>query len=637
MYCCFHFHLGLSAFLSMAVQSFTWFCKNFELPVFEHDHMHDMLLSFDGTHSLNSLECSCVCGIEEDQVMDPPSNLARLWQLLRETNSEHLAPILISHGVRAPEMLVLEAESLISKGVAKTDLETLIAGCSRPDPVANRGRADHPTWIQHGGRASLVLALQAAQSNNRRRALEFLEQDIIARSSQPALQSRLRTWRALCAAWEVVPFPLTFANVKAVAASLKWGGYGSAQLYFQAAIGHQSRALQMPVDPFIRALVKDVCRSIRRGLGPSSLKEGFDMAALVRAVDMDDDSPFDAARISHAADMMIIGCWFMTREIELSFATNAHLYLEGPYVNLVLPVHKTNTTGGLTLRRLKCPCRVQVHNLCPWHSAERHLIRVAAMQPDSYSQFTPLFPDHEGRPISKHMMIQMIRKVLQTCGVPTTRSDGSSPPKQLFGGHCLRVSGAQYLAASGVSTSMVQLLGRWSSSAVEKYIQAAPLALVPELPEQILAEGQPQLWTGAASSMTDSNPPSGPRYISEPTDVPMGFDPQLMEDDMKRLASQLADVKSMIETPLDHLVVRPRQNVMHLGTQFERINNPQLWRTKCGWNYGVSRFFRIPHMSDEFRQCRKCFEQAEAQQAASSESDSQSDESSGSESSELSE
>ena len=38
--------------------------------------------------------------------------------------------------------------------------------------------------------------------------------------------------------------------------------------------------------------------------------------------------------------------------------------------------------------------------------------------------------------------------MLQACGVPTTRSDGGAPPKQLFGGHCLKVSGAQFLAAA---------------------------------------------------------------------------------------------------------------------------------------------------------------------------------------------
>ena len=562
------------------------------------------------------------------------SSLAHLWQLLRETNTEQFASLLISNGIRSPEMLVTAAESLLQSGLPKAELETMIAGCSRPDPTPQRSRIDHPTWIPTGEKASITMALMAAEPNNRQKALNFLEQDIVARSSHPAIQSRLRTWRALCAAWEVTPFPLSYLNVKAVAASLKWGGYRSAQLYFQAAIGHQTRSLQTPVDPFLRALTKDVCRSIRRGLGPSALKEGFDPTVLSQAIDVDDAEPFDHHRISHVADMMVVATWFMLREIEISFARQSHLYLEGPYVNVVIPVHKTNTSGGLTLRKLRCPCRVHIHGLCPWHAAERHLIRLMTRVDSLSGQYLPLFPDHDGQALSKYVVVQSFRQVLQHCGVPTTRSDGSSPPKQLFGGHCLRVSGAQYLAASGVPIALIQILGRWSSNAIETHIQSAPLAVVPDIPQRILADDDSNIWFDPQQPLTLSAEHSHQRIISEPADTTMAFDPQLMEEDIKGLASQLADVKAMLEVPSENLIVRPRQTVVHIGTQFERENNPQTWRTKCGWSYGTSRFFRIPHMSEAFRQCRKCFGQTGAQQEASDDSDSQSEESSGSESSE---
>ena len=564
----------------------------------------------------------------------PSSGLAQLWQLLRDTNTAHHAPLVVSNGILSPNMLVLDSEVLISKGLPRADLETMIAGLSQPEPTPVRQRADHPSWSPQSQRASITLALLAAQPNNRQKALEFLEQDIVARSSHPALQSRLRTWRALCAAWELAPFPLSFLNVKAVAASLKWGGYRSAQLYFQAAIGHQTRALQIPVDPFIRALVKDVCRSIRRGLGPASLKEGFDFSVLTQAIDIDDCSPFDHQCTAHIADMMVASSWFMLREIEISFAKHSHLYLEGPYVNITLPVHKTNTAGGLTQRKLRCPCRLRVNTLCPWHAAERHLIRLTAREDMSIGKLWPLFPDHTGQPLSKYFVVQAFRQVLDHCGVPLTRGDGTSPPRQLFGGHCLRVTGTQFLAASGIPVALIQMLGRWSSNAIEKYIQMAPLAVVPGIPERILGEEDSQHWFDPQQATWEDRWESSQRFISESPDVPMHFDPHLMEEDIKGLASQLADVRAMVETPTATLVVRPRQNVVHIGSQFERENNPQTWRTKCGWTYGVSKFFRIPHMSEDFRQCKKCFGESEAQQAASDESDSQSDESSGSESSE---
>ena len=571
-----------------------------------------------------------------DLMAETPSGLAQLWQLLRDTNLEHHAGLFLNCGIRSVNMLSQEADTLMGMGLSQSDLETLIAGCSQPDPVPRLGRRDHPVMMNQGNRASFTLALMAAQPNHRQRALDFLEQDVVAKSSHPALQSRIRTWRALCAAWEVPPFPLSFLNIKAVAASLKWGGYRSAQLYFQAAISHQTRSLQIPVDPFIKATIKDMCRSIKRGLGPASLKEGFDISILKQTVDIDDTSPFDPGCIAHATDMMLVAAWFMLREIEISFARLPHLTLDGPYVSLVLPVHKTNTAGGLTLRRLRCPCHIQIHVLCPWHAAERHLIRVLAASNAGTGKYMPLFPTSGGQNLSKYHLIQTIRNVLGRCGIPTTRSDGEAPPKQLFGGHCLRVSGAQYLASAGVPVAIIQMLGRWSSNAIERYIQSAPLALVPEVPSRVLNDGEDDIWMEPARVAQQPPQMTGERFISEPQEVPVAFDPSPIQKEIQNLTSQLADVRSMIELPLMNLVVRPQQSVAHIGSQFERVNNPQVWRTKCGWTYGTARFFRIPQLTEEFRQCKKCFGLSEAQQVASEEEDddSGSEESSGSDSSE---
>ena len=203
---------------------------------------------------------------------------------------------------------------------------------------------------------------------------------------------------------EIASFPLTFLNVKSVGASLKWGGYQSAQLYFQAAIAHQTRCLNEPVDAFIRAIFKDVCRSVKRGLGPAKLNEGFDPMILTHIIDVDDAGPFNHQRLAHTADMMVIATWFMLREIEVSFSRSTRLPLEGPYVSIFLPVHKTNTAGGLTSRKLRCPCKVMINPIWPWRAAERHLIRMMARE-DTCS-YMHLFPDRSGHALSKYMVVQ---------------------------------------------------------------------------------------------------------------------------------------------------------------------------------------------------------------------------------------
>ena len=75
-------------------------------------------------------------------------------------------------------------------------------------------------------------------------------------------------------------FPLSVENIRCSAAYLKAGGYRRASRYMQAAVNHQLRFLKELVHPVLRVTIKEVVRSIKRGLGPSRLKEGFDVFAL---------------------------------------------------------------------------------------------------------------------------------------------------------------------------------------------------------------------------------------------------------------------------------------------------------------------------------------------------------------------
>lgn len=47
------------------------------------------------------------------------------------------------------------------------------------------------------------------------------------------------------------------------------------------------------------------------------------------------------------ADVFIVGCWFMMREIEMAGALRHHLTLEGNEVRMLIPVHKTSTSMSL--------------------------------------------------------------------------------------------------------------------------------------------------------------------------------------------------------------------------------------------------------------------------------------------------
>eukprot|EP00438_Fugacium_kawagutii_P019770 Skav203660 [mRNA] locus=scaffold2755:70323:71909:- [translate_table: standard] len=414
---------------------------------------------------------------------------------------------------------------------------------------------------------------------------------------------------------------MTIESVRCSAASMKAGHYRSAHLYFQAAMGYQVRQLGTLVDPLVRSTVRDCVRSIRRGLGPSRLKDSFDVWAIVN-IPEDTVAAFDFMNVYHSRDLVVIGSWFMLREIELSAARLSHLYLRQSQVFLLLPVHKTDQDGGLTTRCLTCACPPdRVLPLCPWHAAHRHLRRVRLHDCYRDQHDFPLVPDRHGRALSKLQSIEMICRVLEESGIELTRPDEQNIPRKRFGGHCLRVSGAQFLSASGVSTPLIQLLGRWSSIAVQRY---APLSIVPGLPQRVLLDDRPQedplavahralfANTMASSGDTGHHPAPRPEHRDQPVVVvvsepsPPVPDPAVTQR-LTDIEAQLQALRSMMTPPDEVLIIRRKSNIVHVGQPNESSIQPIHWRSKCGWAYGTANFYRLHHLSGEHVKCRKCF------------------------------
>eukprot|EP00435_Cladocopium_sp_Y103_P022742 s257_g5.t1 len=291
------------------------------------------------------------------------TDLEDLWSALRSSGLEVVAPTLIRNGVTSLNLVALKADTLHEAGLSKWQIEAVLAAASQPnkDSVAtpeDPSRRDLPVR-QPGKRANLQAALEAAQPNQRQRAIQLLEQHILARSTNPAYEARLLTYLAICRAW------------KCFAASLKAGGYRSAGVYFQAV-------------------------SILRGLGSSQLKDAFD-AFLINAIQPSDDfSGFSFSRVDHVRDMTVLGLWYMMRESEMAGARSGDLQLDGRQVCLTIPLHKTDQRGKYTQRVLVCSCGARAHNLCAWQSAERNLVRLEAHPHRANSQCFPLFPTADG-------------------------------------------------------------------------------------------------------------------------------------------------------------------------------------------------------------------------------------------------
>lgn len=74
----------------------------------------------------------------------------------------------------------------------------------------------------------------------------------------------------------------------------------------------------------------------------------------------------------------------------------------------------------------------------------------------------------------KRDVVATIEKLAALIGQEVHDPDGSAR----FGGHLLRVTGAQYLASIGIEILKIQILARWESEVVLRYVREAPLATI---------------------------------------------------------------------------------------------------------------------------------------------------------------
>ena len=72
-----------------------------------------------------------------------------------------------------------------------------------------------------------------------------------------------------------------------------------------------------------------------------------------------------------------------------------------------------------------------------------------------------MFVHADGSPLTAYQFRHMLKKGLEALGVPALG----------FSGHSFRIGAATSAALNGLSIPVVQSLGRWKSSAVNRYIR----------------------------------------------------------------------------------------------------------------------------------------------------------------------
>ena len=232
--------------------------------------------------------------------------------------------------------------------------------------------------------------------------------------------------------------------------------------------------------------------------------------------------------------------------IEAAAAKLQHVWFHETNVTkfayFTLPVQKNDTAGQCVSRGHPCLCRTGEPNpLCPYHAVQRHNKRLHYIFQHHQTEQLPFIPTDNGQFASKNDIMKIFSSAISLTDTPLTRPGPHGEPLPRFGEHVCRVSGAQFLSRLGYSLEAIQLIGRWGSDAVKRYIQEAPLAATPN---HVLA----------------------PQSTARP------------------------DIQQIVRTELERLcnswwILNQHSNTAHIPAVPETAQNTR-WRTLCGWHYG---------------------------------------------------
>ena len=334
-----------------------------------------------------------------------------------------------------------------------SDLQSALVVC----PAVLAERKDTPS-LRTTSRGSRVAASGAVATQvSRETALADLHNDMNSQSALGSPASLLSSWVRFHQLWfgpEVHPFPLTTFQIYAVGAMLKAGGYRSAPNFLSRA-KEEHVVLGFPWSDELRLAARKTSSSITRGIGRPRQSKPLDLAAVWRA-----DIPWrpESNSLPVGGKLLIIaGSFFCTREIELSLALRQYISFDVniPRVTWHLPCSKTDPRALGKYRSWDCVCENVADEPCAFHALQSHCQLLDDMFKSRQSETPlPLFPDIEGNTSEKEGEVRLIEYSASRLGLDTRSPIGT----RLFGGHSLRVSGAQWLARSGVPLALITSL-----------------------------------------------------------------------------------------------------------------------------------------------------------------------------------
>ena len=549
----------------------------------------------------------------------PPDTFASLLHVLKARECLDALGPLKALGIQSANALVQASSHTLRASLGDVLLDRLLHGPQAPQ----RGRADIPTVhpyrrgsLQRVGLspAPVQSPLEAPTPANFRAWDSAYEQDKFSRTSRAPRASRWNTWQAMCASRQIPPLPVTPRVIDAVGALFKQGRYRSARGYFSVAKSmHRSAGHEW--SPELDFFIASALRSITRGMGPDKPKLALRMLQFTLS-DVDLLQAWSRAKGPECAPPLhpracaVGATWFLLRGIELAAVQcqDVHFNKTLREVRLCLPVSKQDQSAKGCNRAHRCICLLQHDTGCKAQGSSSELLFTRLQRCKCVTGYNPLcvfhalldlalalrsarlweptgpfFCDARGGELSKGAVVRLAR-ALATQLHGDALPDWSGPAVQAWAEHTFRVSGAQMLAMSGVDQGLIQLLGRWGSDAVLRYIQEAPLA---DTSVAARAVSQNSSSSGAAVPPVQQPPPCNP-----------------LTDQVRVLVKDALTQQCAASV----FVLNPKSKLAHRPSSTEGTSDSAFWLSACGrWRYGNKSHTRNPAVPPGYSKCKTCF------------------------------
>ena len=391
--------------------------------------------------------------------------------------------------------------------------------------------------------------------------------------------------------------PLNVWKIKAVAAMFKAGHYTSFSNYASRAKTEHIDQFHVHGVPWSEELtveLKGGLRSITRGKGPAKQSFPVDLLKVIKC-GVSDAPTVDGGPVG-MTDLLIIGTYFMARELEIACARCGHFSVDvlAAEVTWNMPVTKNDTQALGTHRTWGCLCNVLLNLGCPFHAALRQLERVRAIASEDSRELAamPFFPDIAGQVVAKHLVVSSLNKVMQMCGLPLQDALG----RPMYGGHSMRTGGAVLLFGMGVDTTRIEAMARWNSPMLLYYIRSAPLkSITAEFKKLVQSRG-----SGLESSFSSSQPPRSVARAVHELSAKLDKAVAIIEDRDARMSALEAT-----QSPVQY-IRNCASDVWHF-TRAHRAG--QLCYTACGWQYTGMHFdvmCELPNIANHKQFCGTC-------------------------------